>query len=140
MSSFNDHQQQPKGGPSQSLLPPICLFCIVRVLETASGHPSSVSDRDLASFRSAPASYSHQLAANIENHQNCLQVLLHRTDCCWSLVVSGADHSVADELRKDFRRTPEQCMQVPLSEQYFPPRQWAHLAIGKLLNNIKEEP
>ncbi|KAL3095656.1 hypothetical protein niasHT_029159 [Heterodera trifolii] len=77
-----------------------------------------------------PAYYGHQLAANIENHQNCLQVLLQRMDSCgWSLVVSGAEHSVADELRKDFSRGAEQCLQVPLSEQYFPPKQWAHLAI-----------
>uniref|UniRef100_A0A914HM60 WD repeat and FYVE domain-containing protein 3 n=1 Tax=Globodera rostochiensis TaxID=31243 RepID=A0A914HM60_GLORO len=61
--------------------------------------------------------------------RNCLQVLLQRVDYCWTLVVSGAEHSVADELRKDFSRGAEQCLQVPLSEQYFPPKQWAHLAV-----------
>jgi hypothetical protein len=48
-------------------------------------------------------------------------------------VISGAEHSVADELRKDFKRAPEQCMHVPISEQYLPPKQWAHLAIGSLI-------
>jgi hypothetical protein len=69
------------------------------------------------------------LAANIENHQTCFQVLLQRVDCCWTLVISAAEHSIADELRKDFRRPQEQCIHVLLSEQYFPPKEWAHLAI-----------
>uniref|UniRef100_A0A183C1L8 Uncharacterized protein n=1 Tax=Globodera pallida TaxID=36090 RepID=A0A183C1L8_GLOPA len=104
----------------------ICLFSIVRVFE---GNQSTAFPVENDSRPSNPSSYGHQLAANIENHQNCLQVLLQRVDYCWTLVVSGAEHSVADELRKDFSRGAEQCLQVPLSEQYFPPKQWAHLAV-----------
>ncbi|KAL3072845.1 hypothetical protein niasHS_017819 [Heterodera schachtii] len=121
--------------PSPSAQPTtICLFSIVRVFD---GSPSTTMLPDENTSNSSrdsrpanPAYYGHQMAANIENHQNCLQVLLQRVDSCgWSLVVSGAEHSVADELRKDFSRGAEQCLQVPLSEQYFPPKQWAHLAI-----------
>lgn len=64
---------------------------------------------------------------NIENQLTCFCVQLNMADRC--LLVSTAEHSVVDELKRDFKRPPETFVQVPLSEQYFHTCQWVHLTV-----------
>lgn len=69
----------------------------------------------------------HDAMPNIENQLTCFCVQLNMADRC--LLVSTAEHSVVDELRRDFARALETYVCVPLSEQYFYTRQWVHLTV-----------
>lgn len=72
-----------------------------------------------------PQSLSESSA--IERHLTCFTVQLSMTERC--LLVSTAEHSVLDEVRRDFVRPPDSFIRVPLSEQFFQTKQWTHLAV-----------
>lgn len=66
-------------------------------------------------------------AANIENHLTCFYIQLSAVDR--SLLVSTAEHSMLDELRRDFKRPNDSFVHLPLSEQFFHTRTWNHIAV-----------
>lgn len=63
----------------------------------------------------------------IERYLTCFTVQLSMSERC--LLVSTAEHSVLDEVRRDFVRPPDSFIRVPLSEQFFQTKQWTHLAV-----------
>lgn len=64
---------------------------------------------------------------NLENHLTCFHVQLNLLEKC--LLVSTAEYSLVDELRKDFSRPVEFYVKVPLPENLFYMKQWNHLAV-----------
>lgn len=66
-------------------------------------------------------------STNIENHLTCFYVQLNAADR--SLLVSTSEHSLLDELRRDFKRPIDTFVHLPLSEQFFHTRSWNHIAV-----------
>lgn len=66
-------------------------------------------------------------ALSLENYLTCFYVQLNLLDKC--LLISTAEHSLVDELRKDFHRPMETVVKIPLPEQLFHFKQWNHLAV-----------
>uniref|UniRef100_A0A915E805 WD repeat and FYVE domain-containing protein 3 n=1 Tax=Ditylenchus dipsaci TaxID=166011 RepID=A0A915E805_9BILA len=68
-------------------------------------------------------------SCSLENYLTCFIVQLNMVDR--AILVSTAEHSVVDELRKDFSRPPDTFVSVPLSEQFwnFHSKQWTHVAV-----------
>lgn len=73
---------------------------------------------------------------NLENHLTCFYVLLNMIEKC--LLVSTSEHSLVDELRKDFSRPIDSYVKIPLPDHLFHMKQWTHLAVVLSRSLIKQ--